>query len=178
MNALMERKADSREEFRAQMTAIYRAGEVKIADGMPVRVVLFEQENDITARQRGFLHAAVLPQIAEQVSVPDGKKRIKYTAKMWKEFFKELLIPDKWDMRRLPFVRDRKTGLLKPSSRPVPVKREKSTEHFGVKRYSDFIDKVIAHAVTEWGVVFVFDEDEREAVRWELPKRKAEGAEA
>lgn len=173
MNALMERKADSRMELHQQVKAIYAAGIVKIADGKPVKVALFEQENDITARQRGFLHAAVLPQIAEQVSV----NGVKFTAKVWKEFFKDLFIPDKWDMHRPPFVRDRKTGLLKPSTRAVPVKREKSTEHFGVKRYSDFIDKVIAHAVTEFGVVFVFDEDEREAVRWKLPKRK-QGAEA
>jgi hypothetical protein len=172
MTPLMERKADSREEFRAQMTALYRAGEAMVADGKPVRVTLCEQEDDVTARQRGFLHAAVLPQIAEQVSV----NGVKYTAKVWKEFFKDLLIPDRWVMRRPPFVRDRKTGELKPSTRAVPVKAEKSTEHFGIKGYSDFIDKVIAHAVTEFGVEFQFDEQEREAVRWKRPARK--GAEA
>jgi hypothetical protein len=174
MNALMERKADNPAELRIVFTSLYRASEARIAVGKAVRITIAEDENDISARQRGFLHAAVLPQIAEQVSV----NGVRYTAKVWKEFFKDLFIPDKFDMHRPPFVRDRKTGLLKPSTRAYPVKREKSTEKFGVKGYSDFIDKVIAHAVTEFNVVFVFDEDEREAVRWKRPARKAEGAEA
>jgi hypothetical protein len=174
MTPLMERRADSREEFRHQMTALYNAGTKAIASGKTVKMILAEQENDISARQRGFLHAAVLPQIAEQVSV----NGVKYTAKVWKEFFKDLFIQDKFVMHRPPFVRDRKTGELRPSKRPVPMKLPKSTENFGIKGYSDFIDKVIAHAATEFGVVFVFDEDEREAVRWKRPARMQQGAEA
>lgn len=168
MTPLMERKADNPAELRIVFTALYRAAEAMVADGKAVRATLTEDEDDITARQRGFLHAAVLPQIAEQV-VSNGTR---YTAKVWKDFYRENFIPDRWVMRRLPFVRDRITGELKPSTRAVPVKVDKSTEDFGVKGYSDFIDRVIAHAVTDLGVVFVFDEAEREAVRWKRPARK------
>lgn len=174
MNATLDRIAGTPEAWRTAATMIYRAGEQMIAAGKPVKVSLQEWEEDITARQRGFLHAAVLPQIAEQVRV-NGTR---YTAKVWKQFFKDLFIPDRWVMHRPPFVRDRKTGLLKPSTRSVPIKAKKSTEDFGIKAYSEFIDRVIAHAVTEFGVSFVFRVDEREAVRYRAPVRKARQQEA
>lgn len=133
-------------------------------------IALGVAERDITAKQRGFLHAAVLPQIAEQVRMPDGTR---YVAHVWKEHLKDLFIADKWDMVRLPFVKDRKTGAWKPSKKKAPVKRRKSTEDLSIKGYSLFIDQCIAHATTEWGVVFRFDADERESVRYVKPARVA-----
>lgn len=161
--------AVTRERLHEVITTGYLRGKMLLADGKRVAVTVAEAEDEITIRQRGFLHAAVLPQIAEQVVMPDGTK---YVAQVWKAHLKELFIPDRWDMVRQPFVIDRKTGTWKPSKRKVPVKRRKSTEDLSIKGYSDFIDRCIAHATTEWGVSFHFLADERDAVRYVPPARK------
>lgn len=158
MTASLQRMAATQEHWRAAATAIYRAGEAMIAAGKPVQVTLTEWEDDMTARQRAFLHAAVFPQIAEQVSAAG----IRYTAELWKEYYRKLFLGSRYVMQRLP-----------GQKKAVPVKVRVSTEDLGIKAYSLHIDKVIAHAATEWGVVFVFRGDEREAVRWVAPRKKA-----
>ena len=152
----------------------YAQAQLLLADGKRVRFEVTEAEDELTIKQRGFLHAAVLPQIAEQVRMPDGTR---YTPKVWKTHLKDLFIADKWDMVRLPFVRDRKTGEWKASAKKVPVKRRKSTERLSVKQYSEFIDKAIAHATMEWGVQFRFIAEDREEVRYVAPPRKVRATE-
>lgn len=164
------RFVSTKEHAHAEISAGYEQAKLLIALDKRVRIEVCEAEDELTIKQRGFLHAAVLPQIAEQVRMPDGTR---YVAAIWKEHLKELFIADKWDMVRLPFVRDRKTGAWKPSSKKVPVKRRKSTEDLSIRGYSDFIDKCIAHATVEWGVTFRFIAEEREAVRYVKPARKA-----
>jgi hypothetical protein len=166
---VLDMLATTKEGAHAAAMNGYRFAQTLLLNGQRVRFTVAEAQDDITVKQRGFLHAAVLPQIAEQVRV-GGEL---YVTAVWKEHLKDLFIKDRWDMVRLPFVKDRKTGLWKPSSKKVPVKRRKSTEELGIKGYSDFIDKCIAHATVEWGVQFVFDADEREAVRYRAPVRKA-----
>ncbi len=164
------RYAGTPEAAHAAAIAVYEQSKVLIGMERRVKFTVEEAHDDLTAKQRGFLHVAVLPQIAEQVVVGG----IRYTAEVWKEHLKNLFIPDKWDMVRMPFVLDRKTGIYRPSKKLVPVKRRKSTEALSIKGYSDFIDKCIAHAVTEWNVVFHFIAEEREAVRWVAkPRAKA-----
>lgn len=162
MSATLERVAATPEAWRAAATAIFRAGEALIADGKPVSVKLAEHEDALTLRQLRFIHGPMLQQISEQVSVAG----VKYTKEVWKEHLKNLFIPDQFEMRRLPFVRDAKTGEWRASKRKVPVKVEKSLKNMGVKRCSVWIDECIAHAATEWGVEFRFLIDEREAVRY------------
>jgi hypothetical protein len=163
------RVCTSREAAHVAINEGYAQARLLLSLERKVRVTVEEAEDDLTIRQRGFLHAAVLPQIAEQVVMPDGTR---YTPKVWKEHLKELFIPDRWDMVRLPFVRDRKTGAWKASTRKVPVKRRKSTESLSIKGYSDFLDRCIAHATSEWGVNFRFLAEERDAVRYHTPARK------
>jgi uncharacterized protein (UPF0216 family) len=169
MTEALDVVVSTREGAHRVATLAYENARMLIADGKRARIRTEEAEDEITIRQRGFLHAAVLPQIAEQVMLPDGAR---YTAKVWKEHLKELFIPDRWDMIRLPFVLDRKTGKWKPSKRKVPVKRRKSTEDLSIKGYSEFIDRSIMHAAAEWGVQFRFIAEERDAVRWSAPARK------
>ncbi len=52
------------------------------------------------------------------------------------------------------------------------MKRRKSTEALSIKGYSDFLDRCIAHATTEWNVQFRFLAEERDAVRYVAPARK------
>lgn len=161
MTATLQRIAGTPEMWRSAATAIFRAGEAMIAAGKPVQVTLTEWEDDLTARQRGFLHAAVFPQIAEQVRV-NGER---FVPEVWKEYFRKLFLGSRYVMQKLP-----------GQKRAVPVKVRVSTEDLGIKAYSEHIDKVISHAATEFGVQFVFRGEEREAVRYVAPRRKAAAA--
>lgn len=155
---LLERTAHTPDQWRDGMTAVFRAGEAMLNAGQVPQVSLTEWQDDITAKQRGFLHAAVFPQIAEQVRV-NGER---FVPEIWKEYYRKLFLGSKWRMQKLPGQR-----------RAVPVKVRISTEDLGIKAYSDYIDRVIAHAVSEFAVAFVFRAEEREAVRYVAPKRKA-----
>ena len=138
-----------------------------LADGEPgrrIRVVVGVDHEDKTVKQRAFLHVAVLPQIAEQARVAG----IRYVAATWKEFFRALYLGDRWETHELPGQFDSK-GRQKRSRRKVRV----STEDLSIKQYSDYLDKVIAYAADELGVVFRFLAEEREAVRWTPKPRKA-----
>lgn len=133
------------------------------------RIVFGEDLDDLTVKQRGFLHAAVFPQISQQVRFPDGTS---YTAQAWKELYREMFLGDRYVMRK-KLVLDQVSGRLRPAKRATPHRERVSTEDLNVRQYSDHIDRVIAHATTELGVVFNFNRQEREAARWKQKKRKA-----
>lgn len=178
MQASIERYAEDREAWRTAAETAYRAGQALIDDGKRVRVLVEEAEDSLTLRQLKFFHGPVLQQISEQVRVGG----VLYTKEVWKEHLKDLFIDDAWDMVRVLLV-DAKTGQLRASKRKVPRKRRKSIGDLGVKRCSEFIDKVLAHAATEWGVRFVFELDERDAVQYRpasktRPKAQAKREEA
>lgn len=169
MTALMERSARTLAQWREAMTAVFRAGELMLKEGQSPHIELSEEGDTLTLRQLRFLHGPVFGQIAEQVFV-NGRQFDKET---WKRFFKERFIPDEFEMVLLPFVIDRKTGEIRPANRKVPRKKEKSLLDLKSKARSEFIDAVLAYAVTELGVAFQFTSDEREAVRYQPPRRKA-----
>ena len=128
-----------------------------LENGGQVELRVGPSSDPIGVRQRGFLHAAVLPQIAEQVYVenPASKKRERFVAEIWKEHLHKLFIPDKWEMRKMPGAK-----------RATPHRVRVSSEQLGVKRYAEWIDRIIDHAVLELGVEFVFKPSEREGVRY------------
>lgn len=137
-----------------------------IADDDPgrrIRLVVGVDHEDMTVKQRGFLHAAVLPQIAEQAKVGG----VRYVVKTWKEFFRARYLGDRWETFELPGQFDAK-GRQKRARRKVRV----STEDLSIRQYSEYIDKVIAYGADELGVVFRFIAEEREAVRWKPKARK------
>ena len=144
--------------------------EQALADDEPgrrIRVVVGVDHEDKTVKQRGFLHAAVLPQIAEQAKVVG----IRYVVRTWKEFFRAMYLGDRWETFELPGQFDSK-GRQKRSRRKVRV----STEDLSVKQYSHHIDQVIAYAASDLEVAFRFRAEEREAVRWVAKPRKARAA--
>lgn len=148
--------AATKEQAHAAALQAYAHARALLANGERVVITAAPMLETIGTRQRGFFHAAVLPQISEQVSL--GGQR--YTADLWKEFYRRLFLPDTWETRKLPGAK-----------KATPLRVRSSTERLGVRGYSEHIDKVIAHAVTELGVTFRFDETEREAVRYIAPKR-------
>jgi hypothetical protein len=174
MTTLMERTASTPEEWHAAITAVYQAGKAMFDDDKRPHVELTAEGDTLTLRQLRFLHGPVFGQIAEQVFV-NGQQFDKET---WKRYLKERFIPDEFEMVQLPFVVDKATGALRPSVRPVPRKKEKSLLDLKNEKRSEFIDQVLAYAATDLGVEFVFTFDEREAVRYRPPLRKAQKATA
>lgn len=168
MNALMERTGETREELYAGVCAIYEAAKAMLDAGQRPRLTLTEDEDGLTLRQMRFIHGPILQQISEQMAA----QGVKFTRDAWKTHLKEVFFPDEFEMVQAPFVRDAKTGEWRPSKRKVPRKKEKSLTKLTGKRRSEFIDWALAYAAVEWGVVFHFHIDEREAVRYVPPKRK------
>lgn len=127
----------------------------KLKAGQRMEVTAVEWQDDMSARQRRFLHGPVLGQITEQARGEDGQR---YAMPVWKELFRQQFLGSTFEM---------------VNGRPVEIRR--STEDLGVKDYSDYIDQVLAEAATTWGVEFRFITDEREAVRYVAKARKREG---
>lgn len=159
----------TREEAHQAVSFAYSLAQALIRDEKPVRIRAYEDEDDITIKQRAFLHAAVFPQISEQYTFPDGAR---YTAEVWKEFFRARFLPDKWELRKA-MRWDAKTGAMLQAKRKTPHRIRVSTESLGIKAYSQYIDRVIDAAVLELGVVFEFRPSEREGVRYVAKPRKA-----
>lgn len=152
----------------------YALAKALLADGKRVHVAIGEDEEPLTVKQRKFFHGPVLTQISEQVRMPDGTR---YVAAMWKEYLRQLFLPDRFVSRRVPRW-DRELCALVQPKRATPHRERQSTEDLSIKQYSEFIDKVIAHATTELGVEFRFIDFEREEVRWKPPARKQRQPEA
>ncbi|GER21276.1 recombination protein NinB [Variovorax boronicumulans] len=96
-----------------------------------------EYENELSDKQRGYLHGVVLTQIAQQAA-PNGQR---FPMAVWKEHFRATLLGSKKKTVVNPI-----TG--KKSRRLVRV----STEDLGVKAYAKYIDQVTAVAATDLGV--------------------------
>lgn len=94
-------------------------------------------DDEITAAQRGYLHAVVFPDIATQARVRGQA----FDAKTWKEWYRSEF---------LGF--DVVTSVNPFTGRKVRRRIRKSTEDLGVRGMIDYIDRVIAHASTELGV--------------------------
>lgn len=162
------RTVATREAAHRAATEGYQQAQVLIGAGKRVKLTVEEAEDELTIRQRGFLHKAVFPQIEEQYRHPDGT-RTEWRA--WKEYFRARFLGDRWVLKRVPRW-DAKQGRMVLPKRKTPHRERVSTEDLGVKRYSEYIDTVINTATVELGVQFVFLAEEREAVRYVAPARK------
>lgn len=94
-------------------------------------------DDDVTDKQRGYLHAVVLTEIA-QFARPGG---VQHDMKTWKEYFRAEWLGFKVVTSVNPF-----TG--RKARRRVRV----STEDLGIKAMAEYIDRIIAFAATELGV--------------------------
>jgi hypothetical protein len=93
-------------------------------------------EDDITQKQRGYLHAVVLTEIAQQLR-PNGQS---FPMPVWKEHFRQKYLGFNVVTSVNPF-----TG--KKSRRRV----RNSTEDLGVRGMADYIDQIMAE-VAEYGI--------------------------
>lgn len=147
------------EGLNQKFRAGYNHALAMLRNGEAVELKVAPAESPISIKQRGFLHAAVLPQVAEQVCL--GPNRERYTTDVWKTYFHKRFIPDRWVMKKLPGAK-----------RATPHRERVSSEQLGVRRYSLWIDQIIDTAIAEFGVQFVFEGDEREQVRYRGPTKK------
>lgn len=92
------------------------------------------RDDDITHKQRGYLHAGVLTQIAKE-AVVNGEQ---FPMKTWKEHFRSEWLGFKVVTSVNPFTR-------RKSRKRVRV----STEDLGVRGLAKYIDRVIAFASTD-----------------------------
>lgn len=155
------RVAATREDAHDAITQAYGHAKLLLLDGKRVKVSISQDQDDKSARQRRFLHGVVLAQIAEQVSV-DGRR---YVLAIWKEHFRAMFLGSTWETYRLPG---------EPEARAH--EHRISSEDLLVGPYSNYIDRVIAYAITELDVAFDFTEWERESVRHHEPKATKEKA--
>lgn len=123
------------------------------------RIVFGEEVDDRSLRQNRFYWGVVLKQISQQA--PGG-----WTADAWHEAWKRTVLG-------YEIVSVQVAG----RKRRAVYRRLRSTSALTVKQMSDYLDQVIATATTDLGVVFDFDLQEREAVRYVKPKRKTAAVE-
>lgn len=161
------------EALKAKFRQAFNHAEAMLLNGENVELRCGPAQQPIGVQQRRFLHGVVLKQIAEQVALPvldaegrDTGKVVRYGIETWKDFFRKQLLPPKFEMRR-SLIYDAETKQYRPAKRATPHPVHVSTEELGVRKYSEFIDQVIDHAVVEFGVTFEIDPAEREGVRWQ-----------
>lgn len=130
---------ETQEQARAILTtsALPWIGE-QLKAGRHLVMELKLWEDDITQKQRAYLHAVVLTEIA-QYARPNGQQ---YPMPVWKEHFRK-----EWLGFDIVTFIDPLTG--KKSRRRV----RKSTEDLGIRAMAEYIDRMIAYAATELGVV-------------------------
>jgi hypothetical protein len=160
MDATFERVIAGENALREQFVHAYSHARALLQNDKRVHVVVKEALDPVSAKQRGFLHGVILPQIAEQVFV--GPQRERFTEKVWKEYYFDRLVKPEYEMRKLP-----------NQKRPTPHRINTSSEHLGTRAYAEWIDKIIDDAVAEWKVEFSFDPTERAAVRPASKPRQA-----
>lgn len=115
-------------------------------------------DDDITEKQRGYLHAGVLTQIAEE-AVVNGER---FPMPVWKEWYRNKYLGFAVVTCIDPF-----TG--KKSRRRV----RKSTEDLGRRGLAEYTEKVIAHASTDLGLTI--RPPMQKAVREAMKRFRAQG---
>ena len=148
--------------LHAKFKAAFLHAEMMLRNGERVLLKCGPGDEPVRVRQRKFLKDTVFGQIAEQVEIPTfdhlgnatGRTQ-RYTKKAWAELFRDRLLGNRYEEIEVP-------GHSESVVKEVPI----SSEELGVRGYSEYTDRVIDHAVVEYGVVFHFTTQEREAVRY------------
>lgn len=113
-----------------------------IAAGRPVQIVAREDEDDRTVRANRYYWGVVLKEISEQACI-EGQR---WAADAWHELFKRQFLGFEIKKTRVAGKR-----------RPVVVRRLKSTTGLSIKKFTKYLEKVQAFAVTDLGVRFSTD---------------------
>ncbi len=129
----------TREGAHKVASAAYECARLLIADGKQVRIRAEEAEDTRSLQQNRFYFGLVLREISEQARI-SGQG---WAAEAWHLHFKREFLGYR-------FVRETVAG----RKRKVVRKELRSTTRLSVRRMSEYLDKVMAFAVTDLGVVF------------------------
>jgi len=111
----------------------------EVASGNKYVLEVLPYADYLTAQQRKYYHKAILTEISQQVKTEAGK----FAMPVWKEYYRDMFLGDE-----VLEITDPLTGASKKILQRV------SSESLSVKGYSELIEKVTAHAATEYGVIF------------------------
>lgn len=155
---------DAQQGHRALSATFWPAAKAHLMAGRKMVAELRPYEDHMTDKQRRFLHGYILKTIAQQAR-PNGEQ---FPLKVWKEWYRAEFLGHKTATTKDPF-----TG------RRVRRRVRVSTEDLGVKGYSQYIDRVAAHAASELGVEFMSewtDPDTGEIYRLREMRGQKDGA--
>jgi hypothetical protein len=142
---LMNSPRSAHETFRE----LYAIAKDRTRTGAKYLLQLVSTNDYYRHQLRKAFHGPVLRDISEQVWVLDEPRgvRVRYVPKAWKEYFAQLFIEPTFEEYTV-----KKTGEIKVRE------RRRSTEELSDDEFAEFLLKVQAHAVCEWGVQFVEQE--------------------
>jgi hypothetical protein len=129
----------TREGVKNVARAAYDRALMLVADGKRARFRMEEAEDTRSLQQNRFYHGVVLAEIAEQAR-SNGQR---WAADAWHEYAKRTYLG--YEFKRIT-IAGRK--------RKAVSKQLRSTTRPSVRRMSEYLDKVMAFAVTDLGVVF------------------------
>ncbi len=110
-----------------------------IAAGRKVRILAEEAEDTRSLQQSRFYWGVVLAEISEQARIGGDR----WSAEAWHEYGKRTFLG--YDFKRIT-IAGRK--------RKAVTKQLRSTTRLSVRRMSEYLDRFMAFAVTDLGVVF------------------------
>lgn len=139
MSEALDRICRTKEQAHQAATLGYAHAQAILANGMPVRVLVEEQEDDRSLQQHRYYWGACLREISEQASI-NGQR---YTIDAWHELFKRQFLG--FEIRRVKVAGRKKVTVIRSL---------RSTTKLKVKPMSKYLDEVQAFAATELGVRF------------------------
>lgn len=117
----------------------YERARMLIADGKRVRMLAEEAEDDRSIQQNRFMWGVVLKEISEQASI-NGQR---WSADAWHELAKRQFLGYEF-----------KKTVIAGRKRKTVSKQLRSTTRLSVKRMSEYLEKLMAFAITDLGVTF------------------------
>lgn len=129
----------TREGAHKVANAVYERARQLIADGRRVRIRAEEAEDTRSLQQSRFYWGVVLAEISEQARIGGDR----WSAEAWHEYGKRTYLG--YEFKRIT-IAGRK--------RKAVSKQLRSTTRLSVRRMSEYLEKIMAFAVTDLGVRF------------------------
>lgn len=129
----------SREEAHQASVAVYQLAKRLIAEGKKAQIVAREDEDDRSVAANRYYWGVVLAEVSEQASI-DGQR---WAAEAWHELFKRMFLG--YEIKKVKVAGRKK---------PTVIRRLKSTAGLSVKKFTKYLEKITAFAVTDLGVRF------------------------
>jgi hypothetical protein len=139
MNDRQTRVVSTREQAHAAAMQAYSIAKLLIQDGRRAMISVCEEEDDRSLKQNKFYWGPCLGEISHQAKL----NGVGFDEDGWNWYFKR------------KFLGYRFKKVMVPGNKRVSVIKELiSTKDLSVRKMSTYLDKVQAHAATDFGVEF------------------------